>query len=96
MNLKSKKITATTFLALSLATCAPTLYAADAPTPATNQEAPTNSVTDEQIRKDWPEVMRMVSRTHAKLNQEELYAKVIGCTAVAAIVLAGIFSLRGH
>lgn len=90
MNLKSKKITATILLALSLATCAPTLYAADAPT------AYTNSVTDEQIRKDWPEVMKMVNRMHAKLDQEELYTKVVGAVIVAVVVLGGIISLRSN
>lgn len=95
---QSKKITIPVLLALSLSTCAPTLYAADEPIQAQPQVAP---VTDEQIYKDWPEVMRMVSRVNAQIDMQEnmqrkllLVVKVLGIgfgvVVAAAIIKAAI------
>jgi hypothetical protein len=98
MNVQSKKSMAIVMLALSLSTCAPVLYAADEPK-AEVIPVEVTQVTDEQIRKDWPEVMRMVSRMNAQWDKQEAAfknmpfgLKILGgvaVTVVAGVIIAG-------
>jgi hypothetical protein len=81
MSTSSKKVVMMTLVVLSLSTCAPALYAADEPQVTQEQVFAKPLVTDEQIRKDWPEVMRMVSRVNAQFDFQEKAQRVIRTTA---------------
>ena len=93
MIIPSKKVALFTLLALSASTTAPIICAADEPAqtqPQSQAESPA-PVTEEQIRKDWPQVMRMVTRTNDKFDFEEKVQRVVkitgGILCVGAVLL---------
>ncbi|MFI5332623.1 MAG: hypothetical protein ACHQVS_00820 [Candidatus Babeliales bacterium] len=96
MHIRSKKVAMMALVALSLSAGAPIMCAADEPAQAQTQIP----VTDEQIRKDWPEVMRMINRVNVQLDAQEaaqrraiVFLKGVGiCAGVgfAGLILAAL------
>lgn len=92
MNIPSKKVALFTLLALSASTTAPIICAADEPVEPQSQAESPAPVTEEQMRKDWPHVMRMVTRMNDNLDRGEKAQRTLATVAkvTGGVICAGL------